>query len=84
MRGGKTADSKDIYDNPRLFVFVAGGLSHHEVVSISNLQSEIPAQIIPGSNQIISCSEYLSQLESLHKKETIQNFKERILREASL
>ena len=38
IRGGKiNADVKDIYDNPRLFVFVAGGLSHYEVVSIANL-----------------------------------------------
>ena len=61
MRTGKlTAEAKDIYDNPRLFVFVAGGLSHHEVASIANLQNEIPAQIIPGSNEILSCNEYLS------------------------
>ena len=72
LKGGKiNADAKDIYDNPRLFVFVAGGLSHHEVVSIANLQKEIPAQIIPGSNQIISVNDYLQQLESLHKKETM-------------
>ena len=38
LKGGKiNVDAKDIYDNPRLFVFVAGGLSHHEVVSIANL-----------------------------------------------
>jgi len=29
--------------NPRLFTFVIGGMSHHEVVSISNLQEELPA-----------------------------------------
>ena len=72
MKGAKIdSGSGDSYDNPRLFIFVAGGLSHHEVVSIANLQKELPAQIIPGSNQIISANEYLTQLESLHKRETM-------------
>jgi len=49
--GGKFKQSlQDVQNNPRLFVFVTGGLSHHEIVSISNLTNEIPAQIIPGSN----------------------------------
>ena len=30
-------DRQDVIDNPRIFVFVIGGLSHHEIVSISNL-----------------------------------------------
>ena len=50
----------DIHNNPRLFVYVTGGLSHHEVVNIANLQGELPAQIIPGSNEIYSVEEYLS------------------------
>lgn len=28
---------KDILENPRIFVFVFGGLSHHEIASISTL-----------------------------------------------
>lgn len=27
----------DVLENPRIFVFVFGGLSHHEIASISNL-----------------------------------------------
>lgn len=30
-------DRNDVIDNPRIFVFVIGGLSHHEIVSIANL-----------------------------------------------
>lgn len=74
----------DIHNNPRLFLFVSGGLSHHEVVNIANLQQEIPAQIIPGSNEIFSVEEYLSQLSSLHKRETIAEFNHRIMNEAAI
>ena len=39
IRGGGRIDQakNDIQNNPRLFVYVTGGLSHHEVVSIANL-----------------------------------------------
>ncbi len=30
-------ERNDVIDNPRIFVFVIGGLSHHEIVSIANL-----------------------------------------------
>jgi len=60
----------DVLENPRIFVFVFGGLSHHEVSAISNLQETLRAQIIPGANEIISCKEFLKQLENLHRKET--------------
>jgi hypothetical protein len=43
-----------VLDNPRLFVFILGGLSHHEMCSISELQKTLPAQIVPGSNEIIN------------------------------
>lgn len=33
----------DMTSNPRLFTFIIGGMSHHEIVSIENLQKEIPA-----------------------------------------
>ena len=55
-----------------------GGLSHHEIVQIDLLQKEMPAQIIPGSNQIISCNDFIEQLESLHKKESQEYFRDRI------
>lgn len=34
---GAEFDTQDMLENPRIFVFVFGGLSHHEVVSISNM-----------------------------------------------
>ena len=74
----------DIHSNPRLFVYVTGGLSHHEVVNIANLQQEIPAQIIPGSNEIVSVEEYLTQLGSLHRREVLSEFNERIMHEAAI
>jgi hypothetical protein len=42
--------------NPRIFTFVVGGMSHHEVVGISLLQEELSAHIVPGSNEIFSSS----------------------------
>jgi hypothetical protein len=63
-------DRQDVIDNPRIFVFVIGGLSHHEIVSIANLQETLNAQIIPGGNEIIKPADLMSQLEKLHKKET--------------
>lgn len=74
----------DIHNNPRLFVYVTGGLSHHEVVNIANLQAELPAQIIPGSNEIFTVEEYLTQLNSLHRTETLAEFNSRIMSEAAI
>lgn len=34
---GSEFDRQDVLENPRIFVFVIGGLSHHEIVSIANL-----------------------------------------------
>jgi hypothetical protein len=60
-RGGNRLDSvlNDVTQNARLFVFMIGGLSHNEIVNIANLQNEIPAQIIPGSNEIITVDDFL-------------------------
>ena len=43
-------ETQDLLENPRIFVFVFGGLTHHEMCSIQNLQETLNAQIIPGSN----------------------------------
>ena len=59
---------------------MAGGLSHHEIVSINNLKDEINCQVISGSNQIISPKEFIAQLEVLHKIETEKKFEDEILR----
>lgn len=62
-------DRNDAIDNPRIFLFVIGGLSHHEIVSIANLQESLNAQVIPGANEIIKPGDLMSQLQKLHKKE---------------
>ena len=84
IKGGGRLDQAmtDIHNNPRLFVYITGGLSHHEVVNIANLQGEIPAQIIPGSNEIYNVEEYLAQMGSLHKRETLVEFKNKIMTES--
>jgi hypothetical protein len=46
---------------------MVGGLSHHEMCSIAELQKNMNAQIIPGSNEIITPKDFLNQLENLHK-----------------
>ena len=60
--------------NPRLFTFVIGGMSHHEVVSISNLQQELAAHIVPGSNEIFSSSRFIDELETLAKPDVSRDF----------
>ena len=48
--------ARDYSMNPRIFTFVVGGMSHHEVVGISLLQEELSAHIVPGRNEIFSSS----------------------------
>ena len=86
ITGGGRLDQAmaDIHSNPRLFVYVTGGLSNHEVVNIANLQSQLSAQIIPGSNEIFTVEEYLSQVGNLHRAETLADFKQRINNEAAI
>lgn len=66
-------------NRPKVFVFVAGGLSHHEIVSLERLQTQLDTRIVPGSDQIISPNDYLSNIETLNKKETLIQFKEDVL-----
>lgn len=56
---GSEFDRQDVVENPRIFVFVIGGLSHHEIVSIANLQESLNAQVIPGANEIIKTKDFL-------------------------
>lgn len=72
-------DKQDIMENPRIFVYVIGGLSHNEITSIANLQSTINAQIIPGSDSIITTKQYLEQLERIHRKDS-----ESVLKQSSM
>ena len=64
---GDGQTESDMLENPRIFVYVIGGLSHHEMCSIAELQNKIKAQIVPGSNEIITPNQFLKQLEDLHK-----------------
>jgi hypothetical protein len=68
--------STDMKVKPKVFVFVAGGLSHHEIVSLERLQASSNTRIVPGSDQIYSPNEYLSYMETLSRPETLQTFKE--------
>jgi hypothetical protein len=56
-RKGKDEETESadesLTESPRIFIFMIGGLSHHEIVSIANLQESLNAQIIPGSNEIL-------------------------------
>lgn len=60
-------NESDLLENPRIFVYVVGGLSHHEMCAIAELQNKIKAQIVPGSNEILTSNQFLKQLEELHK-----------------
>jgi len=60
-------EDSDILENPRLFIYVIGGLSHHEICSISEMQQTFKAQIVPGSNEILTHHQFLNQLLRLHK-----------------
>lgn len=66
-KDGRKHGENSMLDNPRIFVFVLGGLSHHEMCCMAELQNNLPAQIIPGSNEIITPKMFLKQLENLHK-----------------
>lgn len=61
------ADQASALENPRLFVYVIGGLSHHEICQAAVLQENLNAQIVLGSNEILTPNEFLKNLENLHK-----------------
>lgn len=75
----KGFDLNDMKNKPKVFVFIAGGLSHHEIVSLERLQISSNTRIVPGADQIYSPSEYLGYLETLAKTETLQQFKDEIM-----
>ena len=65
----KGKDISEILNNPRIILFVIGGLSHHEIVSLNKIQQEgnIQCQIIAGSTSIMKPSEMLEYLKDIHK-----------------
>ena len=40
----------DMKNKPKVFVFIAGGMSHHEIVSLERLQASSNTRIVPGSD----------------------------------
>lgn len=80
-KGGSAAQNRhlDASNTPRIFTYIVGGMSHNEIVEIDLLQKEIPAMIVPGSNEIISSWKFSEQMANLGKKEAIDDFKNRIM-----
>lgn len=62
-------DISDILQNPRVILFVIGGLSHHEIVNLHKLQDEgtVQCQIIAGSTSITRPNEFLNMLKDVQK-----------------
>eukprot|EP00344_Euplotes_crassus_P010731 CAMPEP_0197000166 /NCGR_PEP_ID=MMETSP1380-20130617/5172_1 /TAXON_ID=5936 /ORGANISM="Euplotes crassus, Strain CT5" /LENGTH=495 /DNA_ID=CAMNT_0042417361 /DNA_START=399 /DNA_END=1886 /DNA_ORIENTATION=- len=71
-RGRQRRDNNDISNilsNPRIILFVLGGLSHHEIVSLQKIQEEgaVQCQIIAGSSYINRPSEFLNMMKDIQK-----------------
>lgn len=69
-RGGRRdRDITDILQNPRVIIFVIGGLSHHEIVNLHKIQEEgtVQCQIIAGSTAILRPNEFLNHLKDVTK-----------------
>ena len=59
----------DILENPRIILFIIGGLSHHEIVSLHRIQEEglVQWQVIAGSTSINRPNEFLNMLKDINK-----------------
>ena len=65
----KDKDISDILQNPRVILFVIGGLSHHEIVNLQQIQDDgtVQCQIIAGSSSITRPNEFLTMLKDIQK-----------------
>lgn len=65
---GKNKKDASAIDN-KLIIFVIGGLSHHEIVSLNKMQeeNEINCTIVPGGNLIFTPKEFLGQIQKITK-----------------
>lgn len=65
----KDKDISDIMQNPRIILFVIGGLSHHEIVNLQQIQEDgtVQCQIIAGSSSITRPNEFLTMLKDIQK-----------------
>lgn len=63
------SDISNILQNPRIILFVIGGLSHHEIVNLQKIQDEgtVQCQIVAGSTSIIRPNELLDMLKDIQK-----------------
>lgn len=71
-KGKQRRDNNDIssiLSNPRIILFVIGGLSHHEIVSLQRIQEEgiVQCQIIAGSTNINRPNEFLNMMKDIQK-----------------
>lgn len=68
-RAKKENDISDILNNPRIILFVIGGLSHHEIVNLQQIQDDgtVQAQIIAGSTSMMRPNEFLNMLKDIQK-----------------
>ena len=59
----------DILENPRIILFIIGGMSHHEIVSLQKIQEEgiVQCQVIAGSTSINRPNEFLNMLKDINK-----------------
>lgn len=62
-------DISDILQNPRVMIFVIGGLSHHEIVNLHKIQEDgtVQCQVIAGASSITRPYEFINMLKEIHK-----------------
>ena len=60
-------EGENIADNPRIIIFIVGGLSHQEIAHIGNLTNykHIKCNVILGSTEIITPGRFLEALETI-------------------
>jgi hypothetical protein len=76
----------DTIPESKLIIFVIGGLSHHEIVSLNKLQEEkeIDAIIIQGGSQIFNADQFVEQLRTLKNQKVRSNLDGMVVDEGSI
>lgn len=66
---GRKKDVGDILDNPRVILFVIGGLSHQEIVSLHQIEEQglVNCQIIAGGSNICDANSLLEVIKDLDR-----------------
>lgn len=70
----------------KLMIFVIGGLSHHEIVSLNKLQDEqeINCTVIQGGSQVFTAAQFVEQMKRLKSKKPQSNLDGMIVGEDSI